>query len=363
MGCSAIKAPDCCQLILTEDDRNLVSSLPADCYSEVTHPYNIKTDFFPIIDITPVNYTADYLVLDIFVKDFQVFSLTATDLLQYSFRLFEIFELNSGKLIHLLDLIKRNYNSIVPFHNFWHAFSVAQMLFVIGERNMHYKDFLTRNEYSYLLIIGMGHDLCHPGINNSFLTATRHEIAKKYNNISVLENFHSAVLISLIEKSSLFDDETLKNIKKIFIEGILSTDMANHKRNVTEFIEAMENYDAGNDVFRQRFINYILHSCDLGNQTLDFNIAVAWSLKITQEFNQQVASEELKGITISEYMRIGNSITNIKNLQCSFIDHAIMPMWIILTDRVPGIKDFIDTLIANKKKWKNLKSFQNLDLE
>ena len=62
-------------------------------------------------------------------------------------------------------------------------------------------------------------------------------------------------------------------------------------------------------------------------------------------------------------MRIGNSITNIKNLQCSFIDHAIMPMWIILTDRVPGIKDFIDTLIANKKKWKNLKSFQNLDLE
>ena len=118
MGCSAIKAPDCCQLILTEDDRNLVSSLPADCYSEVTHPYNIKTDFFPIIDITPVNYTADYLVLDIFVKDFQVFSLTATDLLQYSFRLFEIFELNSGKLIHLLDLIKRNYNSIVPFHNF-----------------------------------------------------------------------------------------------------------------------------------------------------------------------------------------------------------------------------------------------------
>ena len=50
---------------------------------------------------------------------------------------------------------------------------------------------------SYILA-GVCHDLGHPGFNNLFLIEKRDEIAIKYNDISVLENYHVATTFDII---------------------------------------------------------------------------------------------------------------------------------------------------------------------
>jgi len=49
-----------------------------------------------------------------------------------------------------------------------------------------------------LLLSSVGHDLKHPGYNNGFLVNSNDPIAIKYNDNSVLENFHAANLFKIL---------------------------------------------------------------------------------------------------------------------------------------------------------------------
>jgi len=42
------------------------------------------------------------------------------------------------------------------------------------------------------IISGACHDVGHPGFNNLFLLEKRDDIAIRYNDVSILENFHVA---------------------------------------------------------------------------------------------------------------------------------------------------------------------------
>lgn len=47
-----------------------------------------------------------------------------------------------------------------------------------------------------MLISALTHDVDHPGNNNDFEIKTGSELALRYNNKSVLENYHCYVLFS-----------------------------------------------------------------------------------------------------------------------------------------------------------------------
>ena len=51
---------------------------------------------------------------------------------------------------------------------------------------------------SYILA-GACHDVNHPGFNNPFLIEKKDDIAIKYNDISVLENFHVATTFEILK--------------------------------------------------------------------------------------------------------------------------------------------------------------------
>ena len=53
-----------------------------------------------------------------------------------------------------------------------------------------------------MLIGAICHDLKHTGQNNIFHINTRSKIAMKYNDISVLENFHIAQTFKLLSSKS-----------------------------------------------------------------------------------------------------------------------------------------------------------------
>ena len=83
---------------------------------------------------------------------------------------------------------------------------------------------------SYVLA-GACHDVGHLGFNNVYLIEKRDQIAVRYNDVSVLENFHVATTFEILseDKYDIFSKLTkdqYKQVRKTMIGAILATDMA-----------------------------------------------------------------------------------------------------------------------------------------
>ena len=72
------------------------------------------------------------------------------------------------------------------------------------------------------------------GVNNAFLIATHHSLARTYNDISVLENRHLAATFTLLHEQpevnvlSGLDSSVWKQVRRIIIDAVLHTDMTYH---------------------------------------------------------------------------------------------------------------------------------------
>ena len=358
MGCIVGKESNCMRGHIEPEELCTNSSSLQNCYLEVMLPYRLKESLFPTILFPrlhpPLKESQNLLLSD---KDFPVFSMSRDQLLHCCVEMFWDSGLDLSKIQGFFECVSKNYNHSVPFHNFWHAFSVMQVIYAISKRNTNFSDYLEQIEYIHLLFAAVGHDICHPGINNAYLVATKHELASKYSDMSVLENHHAQVTLEILNCSQIFPGGVSKPMSKLILEAILSTDMAKHRQCCEEFSTAMQDYNKSDGIQKQQFINYLLHCSDLGNQTLDFSIAAVWSLKIVQEFNFQVYSEEQAGIKVSEFMRIGSDIAKIKNSQVGFITSIIFPLWSTLSTHIPNIEDFPETVKKNKKRWQEVETF------
>ena len=85
------------------------------------------------------------------------------------------------------------------------------------------------------------HDFEHPGYSNAFIIRTKHPLAIRYSDISVLENHHLAsafsVLFDPVKKANIMLNMPLdlqKEVRKTIIRAVLSTDMSKHFSMLTE---------------------------------------------------------------------------------------------------------------------------------
>ena len=92
---------------------------------------------------------------------------------------------------------------------------------------------LDPTEMMSLIIAGACHDIGHPGFSNVYLIEKKDDISIRYNDISVLENFHVATTFEILKVDkyniySALSKEEYKRVRKIMIGAILATDMALH---------------------------------------------------------------------------------------------------------------------------------------
>lgn len=257
-------------------------------------------------------------------------------------------------LSNLIETIAINYQDN-PFHNFYHGFSVFQLLYVLSERNQRFSHFLNPNEERLLLLSALGHDLNHPGVNNVFMINTKHEIAVRYNNQAVLENYHAAVLIEFLKNEHTQIGLTEIDLE-VVVRTILATEMTQHKSVMEKFDESLKNYDKNNSEHSLSFMRMLIHSADVGNPALEFDLATIWSLKIIQEFNLQVWKEEKSGVQVSEFMRIGSDMAKIKKSQIGFIDFFILPLWKSVSEFVPHTLELVQNIEKNRKHWEEIEN-------
>eukprot|EP01137_Pigoraptor_chileana_P025221 Opistho-2@94357 len=108
------------------------------------------------------------------------------------------FNIDEQKLRRFLSAIEEGYKAANPYHNSMHAADVAQTIhFFLSQNGM--KDALSIEEMFGAVVAALIHDYEHPGFNNAFLINTRHPLAIRYNDRSVLENHHCASAFHLLK--------------------------------------------------------------------------------------------------------------------------------------------------------------------
>ena len=91
----------------------------------------------------------------------------------------------------------------ITYHNKTHGADLAQTFYhitTVGE--MGIKTGMDKFDLMTYVLSAACHDVEHPGFTNLFLVETRHELANRYNDISVLENHHIATTFRVLNEGN-----------------------------------------------------------------------------------------------------------------------------------------------------------------
>ncbi len=343
----------------------------------------------PFLTISKIISEKKYNTNEILTKDFNIFELKKkigynNTLPLIAKTIFKSFNLLNEKIISLKKLdtflysLSNKYNEKILYHNSIHGADVTQTLSLFF-LNSNAEEIANTNLLDILsiFIAALGHDISHPGLNNNYHINASSELAIIYNDLSCLENFHSSTLFKLLKNEENNILENIKNddykiIRKRIINGILSTDMANHGK-VMSIIHAKINSnidlnDVDNDnkkkfeLFsnnpkmkfqeQQELLNFFIHCSDLAHNTKSFNISIIWVELLHKEFWNQGDREKKENLPVS--FLCDREGINIPNSQVGFIKGFILPTFEILISVFPTLNYTLDNAKNNLKKWEEL---------
>lgn len=259
------------------------------------------------------------------------------------------------------------------YHNDLHAGDVMQTVFtIITKGDVERKGKLGQLDTFVILIAALCHDYKHPGVNNTYLINTKSKIATRYNDVSVLENYHIAQTFKVISKSSTnifatFTPEEFRICRRRMVESILATDMANHQSVVSAVKVKIESLDVKNgkifeSVFndeknvsklfesQQCMLNMILHTSDISNPAKPEKISDLWKERVYAEFFVQGDMEKSQSLAISNFC--DRNTTNINKAMVGFITFVVMPTIEILVTLIPEVSVYKEYCKGNLRRHK-----------
>jgi len=230
--------------------------------------------------------------------DFNLWEYSEDELLAFVVEMFKDFDLLTRYHIGLETLhnflleIRASYSNN-PYHNFRHAVDVTQAIYFFLTSGK-VAEMLSYLEIFAVLVSALCHDLKHPGLNNTYLIDTNSPLALRYNDKSVLENFHCAEAFSIImnSKYNIFSGLTrteYKEVRALVVNCILATDMSQHMELCSRFEALAGGMFSKHDREHRSLLLCILLKCaDIGNPTRPFEICKQWAELVQEEFFLQV---------------------------------------------------------------------------
>ena len=281
----------------------------------------------------------------------------------------DIFERNILKSF-LNELVEGYSRENAYYHNDLHAADVMQTLYTMLIKGSLKPKMKLDDLSEFAIVVGaLGHDLKHPGQNNMFHITTRSKIAIRYNDKSVLENYHIANIFKLVKNDKFnifkpFKPEEYRIMRRRIIEGILATDMKKHQKVIGKIRNRAEVYKIkngknfnimfketdANKLFdaQQEVLNMLIHSADISNPAKPSKISQQWTDKVYEEFFRQGDLEKSMGIPIS--MMCDRLSTNVNQAMIGFISFVVMPTIDILFNILPELPEYSKNIQENLKK-------------
>lgn len=291
----------------------------------------------------------------------------------------EPYRLEEPELVRFLIMMRDAYHHENPYHNFRHAIDVMQATFQFLIRlgclppppfkrapNCSMIEpigpaVFTPAESLVVLIAAIGHDISHPGVTNAFLVSSRSPMAQVFNDKSVLESYHACVLNRVL---NIFWPATQEpHLKKLIVESVLATDMAQHFNYVDRWTELSArcrskgkgkcNEERGmlSPADRQLVGSMIMKCADVSNVTRRLDLAEQWGRVLQCEFSE-VKDVETDCNVQTLPPNCGKS-ANLAQSQVSFLNIFAYPLFQQLSDAFPEFGYAFKTLQENKAVWES----------
>ncbi|RYG43417.1 3',5'-cyclic nucleotide phosphodiesterase, partial [archaeon] len=277
------------------------------------------------------------------------------------FDLFDMCALPTHVFIAFINCVERNYcyhpSVRNPYHTNVHAADVVQALghFLVVPRLSNILD--CWNAFA-ILLAGALHDFRHPGLSNAYLMKTGDPIAIRYNDESVLENFHAAegFLVMCQPKYNVLahlDAARRTSMRQQMIKIILATDLSQGGRYVSAFTTRASVADMGQDDADRLLLMQMMMKCsDVSHAAREWHVHEQWSWLVTEEFYLQGDAEAAAGLTVSPLC--SRAAHNLPSSQLGFISFVVRGSFTALSDFC-GVHTWLAQLDANAAQWAELR--------
>ncbi|XP_063714234.1 cGMP-dependent 3',5'-cyclic phosphodiesterase-like isoform X2 [Symsagittifera roscoffensis] len=270
--------------------------------------------------------------------------------------------LDMDTLVQFSLTVKQGYREGVSYHNWWHAFSVAHFFYLICKNSKHsVANQLSDLETFVTFIACLCHDIDHRGTNNSFEINSKSTLASLYSSQgSVMERHHFAQTVAILNSGSCnifssLPDNQFKGALDILQNNILATDLAHHFKIMGKLKEmAIHGYKVDDDKHHEMLLCLIMTSCDLSDQTKDWNNLIEVAESLYEEFFNQGDLEREMGAQPNEMM--DRHRAHIPEQQISFLDNVAIPTFQLLSDFLPETQEALDEVHLNRRRWDVVKS-------
>ncbi|KRZ78136.1 cGMP-dependent 3',5'-cyclic phosphodiesterase, partial [Trichinella papuae] len=263
------------------------------------------------------------------------------------------FRIKRRKLSRFLLLVEKGYRD-VPYHNWYHAFTVTHFCYLMLKTIPELRQHLTDVRCMCLLVACLCHDIDHRGTTNSFQVQSKTALAQLYSSEgSVLECHHFAQTMCIlnIEECNIFAElpatlyqTILDNIRDI----ILATDLAQHLRIRPEFIEMVESgLQRGNPRHVYILLSVLMTACDLSDQMKPWKMSKNVAAKVYKEFFSQGDLEKAMGNRPVEMM--DRDRADVLKLQIDFLDGIALPLYKHLSRLFPALLPVYQTGYQNRQ--------------
>ncbi|XP_023938951.1 dual 3',5'-cyclic-AMP and -GMP phosphodiesterase 11 isoform X1 [Bicyclus anynana] len=296
---------------------------------------------------------------------FDDIDLTDDDTLRACLRMFldldfvERFHIDYSVLCRWLLSVKKNYRN-VTYHNWRHAFNVAQMMFAILTETQWWKIF---GELECLaLIIGcLCHDLDHRGTNNSFQIKASSPLAQLYST-STMEHHHFDQCLMILNSPgnqvlANLSSEDYEKVVKVLEHAILSTDLAVYFSKRKPFIELVSKERVVTpawgecDERRGLLRAMLMTACDLAAITKPWPVERRVAALVAGEFFRQGDLERQNlNLTPIDIMNRDKE-DQLPAMQVKFIDTICLPIYEAFAVLSQSLQPMLDRVKSNRAHW------------
>ncbi|XP_066931106.1 dual 3',5'-cyclic-AMP and -GMP phosphodiesterase 11-like isoform X3 [Clytia hemisphaerica] len=274
-------------------------------------------------------------------------------------RLIQRFRIDYNVLCNWVLTVKKNYRNVI-YHNWRHAFNVAQSMFLFLKELQEFKVHFTDEEKLALLVGCLCHDLDHRGTNNTFQVKSASPLAQLYGT-SVMEHHHFDHCIMILHSSgneifNTLSPEEYNLTINVLEHAILSTDLALYftKRNDYKAMVTNQSFEWEDNSKRSLLRSMLMTACDISAICKPWKVQQRVAHLVAEEFFQQ-GDLELKKLNMTPIEMMDRAKKDkLPQMQVGFIDGVCLPIYETLSTHYPYFKPLLDECLNNRKHWKTL---------